>query len=461
MLHHGNTSASITKRSPLPRRRGLATLWVILSIPATVILLCVVVEVGNIWLARAELENAVEAAALAAVQEWKATSDTDMGRARGRTLGLANGVRGVAVDLGLNGGGGGANSNLSCDGDIVLGTIDPDTGVIVFNADDAPGGGISGVKVSLCVRIHTTNSMRGDLQAGECPIKIFDFDAVDGGGAAFNDIAISFVTISVVGPQNEGNQADNFCTQAYFDLREKTTGGGLSTDRMFGDDPLPIFGGTGCQDVVGVDNVLGTVGATGVSEHSFSPTFGPEPPSRKSSTFTVSFPASATDQFQPNVADYFKFGVDSDCVGPNKGTGDQVAADRGGDFHGASVTVGFRRISDGSVAGAVTGTLVLIDCSTTVPGTPITPPSPGDADFATYHCSQVCFDEEELSGGIFGVRVNKSVQVPSVCCSLLGVSAGPFNVAARTYASCEGTNPPQLLRVDQYVCGGVVRDPCD
>ncbi len=45
-------------------RRGAATLWIILCLPAVLCLIGVVVETGNLLLARIELTNALEAGAL-------------------------------------------------------------------------------------------------------------------------------------------------------------------------------------------------------------------------------------------------------------------------------------------------------------------------------------------------------------------------------------------------------------
>jgi hypothetical protein len=176
----------------------------------------------------------------------------------------------------------------------------------------------------------------------------------------------------------------------------------------------------------------------------------------------VNFTGMGSDAFEPNLADYFRFGVDSDCVGPNIGTGDNVAADRGGDFHGALVVVGFYFPSTNTSAGTIAGTFQLIDAASLVPGTPLTPPMLGDADFGTYHASQICFENVPVGTGILGVRTNKIVDVPSICCGLCGVPSGPFQVRARTFAMFETPNgPPRLLRVDKYICDGVEHDPCE
>lgn len=73
----------------------------LLAVPALVTLLCVVAEVGNLWLARTELTNAMEASALAAVKEWgdNGGGDTWGPRNVGNAYAMANTINGDIVDL--------------------------------------------------------------------------------------------------------------------------------------------------------------------------------------------------------------------------------------------------------------------------------------------------------------------------------------------------------------------------
>jgi len=65
---HDKSVLRLTSRSN--SRRGIATLWPILFSGAMLLILCFVVEIAHLWLTRVELENSLEAAALAAVKEW-------------------------------------------------------------------------------------------------------------------------------------------------------------------------------------------------------------------------------------------------------------------------------------------------------------------------------------------------------------------------------------------------------
>src|SRR3982751_4625589 len=90
------------------RRSGIATVWIIVSVPAIITLLILLSDIGTLWLARYELETATEAAALAAVKEWKATNDTNLARTAAQQFALTNTVLvHKKVVLSSNGGGGG------------------------------------------------------------------------------------------------------------------------------------------------------------------------------------------------------------------------------------------------------------------------------------------------------------------------------------------------------------------
>jgi Flp pilus assembly protein TadG len=116
----------------LAQRRGLSTAWLLLFGPVFLVLLALVVEIGNIYVAQAQLENAMEAAALAAVKEWGGTAPnanwTETSRQVGAAYGNANEVAGKPLGdlaaIGLNYQlGGTSNNNVSSSGDLVFGSV--------------------------------------------------------------------------------------------------------------------------------------------------------------------------------------------------------------------------------------------------------------------------------------------------------------------------------------------------
>jgi len=153
-----------TKRLPRgPRRRlarqrrGVVALWLILALPVLLLLSIVVIEIGNIWLARAELENALEAAALAAVKEWGDSSGAANLAARnvGVTYAAANTVTGSSVVITTNHGAL-VNENASLSGNLVFGAVTT-TGIPwVFSSSTVPGPGTSfGVRAQATVVVNS------------------------------------------------------------------------------------------------------------------------------------------------------------------------------------------------------------------------------------------------------------------------------------------------------------------
>lgn len=135
------------------RRRGVAALWLILALPVLVILLGVVIEIGNIWLARVELENALESAALAAVKEWGSAGggDTAVSRLVGVEYAKANRVTGTMVGIADNYDAVAPirpNQNQFCTGptaNLIFGAVTTTTRPWVFDAGIEPGCGMGQV----------------------------------------------------------------------------------------------------------------------------------------------------------------------------------------------------------------------------------------------------------------------------------------------------------------------------
>ncbi len=121
--------------------RGAITLWLILLMPVLVILLLFVADIGQIWVARVELENAMEAASLAAVKEWgdNGGGSTWEPRKVGVTFAAANGVHDDPVEIHRNFNRHRRNGNASREGDLIFGAITSRHRPWVFNAKVLPG----------------------------------------------------------------------------------------------------------------------------------------------------------------------------------------------------------------------------------------------------------------------------------------------------------------------------------
>jgi uncharacterized membrane protein len=113
-------------RKRFTRRRGAVTIWVIVATPAMLAMLVLVSDVSNLWLARVELENAVEAAALAAADSWGGGGDSAIDRSvahnRAATLFDANLVRFTQFTLDPNDDSSKPNNNATVPGPVMLGS---------------------------------------------------------------------------------------------------------------------------------------------------------------------------------------------------------------------------------------------------------------------------------------------------------------------------------------------------
>ena len=115
------------RRHTAPRcRSGHATLWVIICTPALLALFVLVSDIANLWMARAELENAVEAAALAGADQWGDGGDTAANRTtahnRAKDIAEANLVLGTTITANANDNAANTNNNAVCGADVLLGT---------------------------------------------------------------------------------------------------------------------------------------------------------------------------------------------------------------------------------------------------------------------------------------------------------------------------------------------------
>lgn len=148
MSDSGNTRFSRLRKSfrKSLRRRGISIVWLIVWLPVLMVLSSLVIDVANVWLARVELENGLEAAALAAVKDWAENSDNLQARQVGVAYAAFNKVRGKPIVIGPNhSAGGGLNENDACaitagtppTGNLIFGSVEGDDPV-TFNAGAQP-----------------------------------------------------------------------------------------------------------------------------------------------------------------------------------------------------------------------------------------------------------------------------------------------------------------------------------
>ncbi len=123
------------------KRRGIATVWLILWGPVLLVLFCITLDLANIWIARVELRNALDAASQAAVKHWgdDGTNSTDVPRKVGVAFADANTILGNPLAIASNYGPGNLpNENLECDGDLVFGSVVNQAPPYDFRSDVSP-----------------------------------------------------------------------------------------------------------------------------------------------------------------------------------------------------------------------------------------------------------------------------------------------------------------------------------
>lgn len=413
-------------------RRGLSTVWVILTLPLLLLLFCFLINVANMWLARVELENALEAAALAAVKEWgdAGGGSTLIPREIGQAFARENGIRCRRLQLGLNYDpvSGGVNENLACEidglapsnGNLIFGAIeavDPND-PIIFNAGVRPGCGIFDLIAD------ASGQGSGGLQADNA----WGFSLL-GNETTPASLQILRIEIDLRGAGSTGN--------------EVFSGAAVLSDNVA---PFAVRDNSGNTqpDIVGFTNPS--------SQIVFGPVGGP--------VLSIDFLADGTNDSGFQLGDRFRFGVDVENVSTGNGTND-------GDGIGqveAKITVIY------TIAGIVQETFegfyvdnlrsrndCLDPADMSLPGHLIVHPDlipdvPCPPAAAEGNNGQSIANFSGAGGRPFAVRAQAMVEVPTLCGSLCGLDEVQC-VRARVTAvyDCR-TRRPRLIRIDEFIC---------
>jgi hypothetical protein len=394
------------------RRRGVVTLWLILALPVLLLLLIFLIEIGNIWRARVELENALEAAALAAVKEWGDSSGTANLAARnvGVTYAAANTVTGSPVIITTNHNPGNSPTfNDSPAGDLIFGAITTDAIPWVFCGNRQPSCGEGRVMIdaSGSGSLQTANNNEWGIAFQQTSpatnplLRITRIEIDVGAGAQFTGT-----------PTVSANLLPNLANNAVRDT------GGSQAD-VFG------FTNPGTQitfTILGTSHILRIdFGADGASDDGFA------------------------------VGDRFRFGanvtnggnLDGDDVGsPNRTTTITVYYNLAPTATGTLVDTEDRKndCHDPHLIDPITGTWVVSPSN--VPDLPCPPTASATNNGQSY---EVIYSS---GAGAYGVRAQATVQVNSVACRLGGYAVPTFTVSACATAryAC-ATRRPELIRV--------------
>ena len=382
-------------------RAGFSTLYLIALVPVLGLVLVVITDYATIWLARIELQNALDAAALSAVETWCEGPNSSPRRLASRDDARlafeANTVLGVPLDFpdaAFENGNGANPGNIECmhdcpGGIVLLGSIrnvegdytPDDPPPFVFNGDVPPD------KINVRVFIQPGNLFTNT-----------DAYQVDIFGAT--SLTISTVVITI---------PPDFGANGYFDARPSpnpTANPGpdmsFDTDDDVGSGPAVILGPP----------------ATFTPSVFVPPATGPSIAGATFRTITIDYGIGGLPAGTPS-----RFGLDADFLG-NSGVGSN-----GSDFSSepgpdALVSV---TLSDGTV---LSGTFA---------------PFAGGSRF-----------QRRIGVNECAAQVRACIEVPSICSQYLGIGLGPYDVSAKATAwyRCDAPNPrePELIRATEFVC---------
>ena len=406
----------------------------ILTIPVFLILLAVVLNIANLWLARVELENSLESAALAAVKEWGLSNggSTEIPREVGQAYAQANPVRCCPVEIATNldpsPDADNPNANLTCcvgkcppEGNLIFGAItedDPDYPV-TFNAGIAGG----------CTPADVLIDVYDENDLSDVKPRYFGIFYDDGPP----NLSIQSVTITLPELQPD---------KAYFDANKPpvVSNGIVGADILnrFNPDPEP-------KDVRGLDPDP-TVGGTnpvwtcpnGNGDVCFTFSDPIAGPANRYRTLTIHFtPGTFTTTGDPNTTDFLRFGVSINRLKPPNPAGNNNDGDAVGILN-VPVSITFYNSTTGGTAGA-SGVFQDIDKN-------------GDGDYNDG------WSEANISGaggGIPAVAAQALVPVPNLLSSLFCIGRGPHWVSAKVIAQYDcDTGRTKLIRVDRFICPG-------
>ncbi len=466
--------------------RGVVALWTLLMIPVLVVLFAVVVEGVHLWLARVELENALEASALAAVKEWAETPSgtaggwTENARLIGQQYAAANTINKTPVSIDKNIGGyadpGNPNENFSCQGNLIFGAVIEDDPEYVVASYQVPSCAAGAGRV--LVEVTSDNLTSGDNGWGiSFPTHPDDASA----GMLIEKIVID------VDPNGTGN------------LRFDFTGGGPVLSDNFSQ---PMVQGWGLDPDTGIEGAAmqhdnyGFVGWTNTTSPT-NPTFTPpdgawpaptpanpaqirfSPETGTTTQLTITFHeyddgTQRDDGFGPG--DRFRFGA-AVRRGNSAANGDDIGEE------GATIKVYFQGILEPvtsfftdtgysgnqcansnnpgvwereDLGGGVYGNyhLLVHPIRLLTPGSnPLIArdlPCPLTAAANNDKQSIVLALGRGVGVGNHVVRAQATHAVPSLICGFMGIDFGPFTVSAQTTAmyDCE-LQRPRLIRVEK------------
>jgi hypothetical protein len=475
-------------------RRGAVALWVILAGPALLGMLILVIELAHIWLARIELENALGAAALAAVKEWgdAGGGSTECPREVGVAYADGNLISGLPLSIATNFGNATPNGNAFCAGNLIFGAIIDQNAPFRFDASVIPSCGTGQVRIEAC----KADSGVGGNQASDN--RLFGVFYEDGPPALVIR-SISFTIPSLANPK----QQPYFDSQGNASKRPRVSDFDITDD--LGDDGFPkdipaclgnLANTTPAVGDLDLDAGVGTQFLSTLDVRGLDP----DPvvdPKVDGQPGDLKYECAAGKFVTPDYSNWTSAATGGNPFGDMCFTfANQVIANNGNPIpdHYRTITIHFQNGTFNPPADPLdrdTFEFVRFGASINQLNPPALPsPSNGtnnngdafgiapvgvtvtflDTNTNMTSTCQVTFvntggtdnRSEALcagggSGNNFAVRAQATVQVNSLFCELAGVSLGPFSISAKetAYYDCD-EQCPRLIRIEpaNFFCPG-------
>ena len=423
-----------------------------MTLPIYVFLFVGVVMIGNIWLARVELENALEAAALAAVKDWAENpaygGDTLIPRSVGVAYAGANTISGVPVDIRTNydhaGATGSANQNLLC----YPTKPDPDIGL-------PPGGNL--VFGAVTIDNPGTPDEYVEFDAGTRPSCGFGSVTFDVSGQGKTLGTDNWWGVSFRPTQNLPD--DIRIKSITYNLRagNSTTGVFITSPTLSNNEhPHKVVDKNSEQPDISGFTDLGTPADPGQIKFAIDPA--------TPWLMTIKFSAArdgTDDGFGP--CDRMRFGVSTNGVEPpgnSQNDGDAMGRAAIGvsvifEVGGTELEPVYATFYDNlekkkcleDVTEPVCGSMIVHPGG--FPDVPCPPSSGNDNN------GQSLAFLNGNGGNAFGVRAQAIAPVVNPFCGFCGLTLRPHYVTVRTTAIYDCVERrPRLIRVDEYICPG-------
>jgi len=412
-------------------RRGGVTLWTILALPVLQLVLLLIVDGIHLWVARVELENALEAAALAAVKEWGDAGgggSTLVPREIGVEYAAANTINGVPVSIATNyDAGQPPNENADCPGgDLIFGAAEQITGLPCLRYRFDAGAAAACLRAKVRINIIKPEAGAGNENSDPRYFGVFYEEGPP---------ELSIMSVSITLPTGNGGLQQ----QPYFDASKNI----LASLGTPGPDGIPVppspYPWWNLDNPVPPNDIRGLTGADISFSLADQIICGPCGASRYG-TLTVHYTPGTfqapSDPNDSNTWEFMRYGASINQMNP-------PALPPGTQNNGEAFW-------QGQVGVRVVFYNSNTNTTTTATGTFVN----NESDTDGYAYVQV--GGGGGTGGVSpAVRAQASVPVSSLLCRFCGNVFGPYSVSACATAMYDcGEQRPRLIRIEpgEFVC---------